>query len=71
MTALEPVEAEQLYTDAAVGERTALSASSCPTCSRVSFPRRTSCPACGARFPWTECLACGARFAHAAWYRGG
>jgi len=48
MTALEPVEAEQLYTDAAVGERTALSASSCPTCSRVSFPRRTSCPACGA-----------------------
>lgn len=36
-----------------------------------TFATRGACPACGARFPWTECLACGARFSHAAWYRGG
>ena len=35
-----------LYTAAAVGERTALVASRCPSCNRHQFPARRECPAC-------------------------
>ena len=48
MTALQPTVAGMLYVDAAVGSPTALCASTCGQCGRVEFPRRTSCPACGA-----------------------
>jgi uncharacterized OB-fold protein len=48
MTVLEPVEAAGLYLTGEPGEVTALCASSCASCGRVSFPRRSQCPACGA-----------------------
>jgi uncharacterized OB-fold protein len=50
MSTLEPVEARDadLFTRADPGEPTALCASSCPSCGRVAFPRRSLCPACGA-----------------------
>jgi uncharacterized OB-fold protein len=47
MTALQPVEDGALYVEAAIGEPTALCASKCADCGRVSFPRRSVCPACG------------------------
>jgi uncharacterized OB-fold protein len=50
VSTLEPAEARDtdLFTPADPGEPTALCASSCPSCGRVAFPRRSHCPACGA-----------------------
>jgi uncharacterized OB-fold protein len=39
---------ENLFRPAEVGSPTALLGSSCPRCGRAEFPRRTTCPACGA-----------------------
>jgi uncharacterized OB-fold protein len=48
MTEVLPVQDSVLFDDAPVGAATALRASLCGDCGRVEFPRRTSCPACGA-----------------------
>lgn len=48
MSALLPAEDGALFVDAPVGDATALCASSCRSCGRISFPARSVCPACGA-----------------------
>lgn len=47
MTAIDPVEETGLYVAGARDDLTALCASSCGSCGRVTFPRRLQCPACG------------------------
>ena len=39
---------DTLFLDGDAGEPTALLASLCRACGRAEFPRRTTCPACGA-----------------------
>jgi len=39
---------DELFIPGEAGSATALLASSCRECGRAEFPRRTSCPACGA-----------------------
>ena len=46
MTVTEPVEQADLFLVGEPNDPTALCASSCASCGRVSFPRRSRCPAC-------------------------
>jgi uncharacterized OB-fold protein len=48
VTVFEPAGDVTLFGPERPGRPTALHASRCCACGRVAFPRRTSCPACGA-----------------------